>query len=109
MENYISAAQESLDESKDNYSHENFYASVFFSRQVIEFSLKHLFERKFNSQPKIQDPVFLLKELNPPQEIHDLCGKVLRPYHPNQLHSPRLTGELLHAAEQVFTYIKNSK
>lgn len=102
----LAAAEEALRESKKNYDSENFYASFFHAKEALEYSLFFLYLKKFKKEPRTKDPVFLLRDTDPPQAIKDLCNRVLEPYHPNRLHSPRTTGELLDAVHTVLAYVK---
>lgn len=105
----LQQAESCLKESEESYSSENFYASFFHAKECLEHSLLCLYLKKFKKDPKTKDAVYLMKDVDLPQNIKELCNKVLEPIHPSRLHSPRTTGELLDAAKQIFSFVKNAQ
>ena len=73
-------AKADLKSATDLLKTENFYASVFFSQQTAEKSLKSLYIKEKRTSVKTHNLVFLARELDAPQNIINDCAELTPDY-----------------------------
>lgn len=77
---WFAQAKADLKSATDLLTTENFYASVFFSQQTTEKSLKSLYIREKRTTFKTHNLVFLARELNAPQNLINNCAELTPDY-----------------------------
>lgn len=95
----------------------DFYASVFFSHQTAERSLKALYIKEKKRSVKTHNLVFLARELTAPEDIINNCAELTPDYlttrypdaatgAPFESYTKESAGRHLDMAEEVFRWVK---
>ncbi len=77
---WFEQAKADLKSATDLLRTENFYASVFFSQQTAEKSLKSLYIKEKKMSITTHNLVFLARELNAPKNIINYCAELTPDY-----------------------------
>lgn len=80
IDDWFEQAKADLKSATDLLKTENFYASVFFSQQTTEKSLKSLYIKEKRTGIKTHNLVFLARELGAPQNIINDCAELTPDY-----------------------------
>ncbi len=80
IKNWIEQAKADFKSATDLLKTGNFYASVFFSHQTAEKSLKALYTEEKRRSTKTHNLVFLARELRAPKEIISSCAELTPDY-----------------------------
>ncbi len=111
VENWWRQAKADLKTAKDNIVSKNFYASVFFSQQAAEKSLKALYlQLKKSFPPKTHDLVELCRKVNAPEDIFLLAGGLTITYLSS--HYPGLAPEIpadFYTKDKAKQHLKEAK
>lgn len=77
---WFEQAKADMKSAEDLLKTKNFYASVFFSQQTAEKSLKSLYIREKKMSVKTHNLVFLSRELSAPQTVINNCAELTPDY-----------------------------
>ncbi|HEY9246951.1 MAG TPA: HEPN domain-containing protein [Candidatus Methanoperedens sp.] len=77
---WFEQAKADFKSATDLLNTDNFYASVFFSQQTAEKSLKSLYIKEKKTSVKTHNLVFLARELDAPQNVINDCAELTPDY-----------------------------
>ncbi len=117
IDNWFEQANADLKSATDLLKSEDFYASVFFSHQVAEKSLKALYIKEKNLGVKTHNLVFLARELSAPESIINNCAELTPDYFttrypdaatgaPFEIYTKESAKRHLKMAEEVFEWVR---
>ncbi len=111
IQNWWKQAKADLKTAKDNITTNNFYASVFFSQQAAEKSLKALYiQIRSSFPPKTHDLVELCRKVGAPEEITLIAGGLTITYLSS--HYPGIAPEIpsdFYNKDKAMVHLKEAK
>ncbi|MFA5381996.1 MAG: HEPN domain-containing protein [Candidatus Micrarchaeia archaeon] len=117
--NWFEQAKIDLDTAKFNFKGERFYASVFFSQQAAEKSLKALYLEEKRCPVLHHNLVDIADELEAPEEVISAC-RMLNPHYtvsrypdaasgiPSEVYDKKITSIYLMEAKKVVRWVRDN-